>query len=228
MAIILSLSACSSVEEHLETNNNTIDDVFTFDIPQSLMYMTVANFLSMDEVDQDFYMLKGDNNNLLGEQNPQIIEQYFRNKLSVSQPQQNEIRNILYTIQNTPEGEEMFNKIFSKFDKIIIGFDEHEKGGIAIITEVEGGEIHNFISLGKIDSGYYCDNIKGKEVQKNTLTRIVFHELYHFANHLIPNKIDSNVNLSEEDETVRATDAFMEEYFNMCQRINYSNILVLN
>jgi hypothetical protein len=84
----------------------------------------------------------------------------------------------------------------------------------------------NDLALSPLDSlfGYYCSGDTNQSLQVFSLQHVMFHELYHLANHRNERQTSDAAILRVEMETVAATDAFITKYYGECPRVDYHTI----
>lgn len=152
------------------------------------------------------------------------LDQYF----SIPQSRENAVadtlRLALQEIAATPEGLSMIETIYQRFEGEKISVNIHhanQAGGV----DVDGRT--PVLIIGTSDwatqFAYYTDT----GVQDVSLQRMIFHELYHLANHVRPfvngENFSAELILRNEEEAVNATDAFMARYYGEPPRQDYSN-----
>lgn len=246
---LLATTACSSMQEnntsHALGNTITFDDILTFSLPESAIEPEVSEFLLLNEIDRDFLFLQGENQDLLTTDNPNKIRRYLKKRFGFNHEEKQQIRQAFQEIQSTPIGQELLDIIHDKYDIIhttktigIPGLAMYQSSAEYAMDHLGSGETREFGGYANLaldldtNMAYDCPN--GSPIVP-PLSRIIFHELYHFAHHIDPSALEKKqslrdllsirgqISLEDEEETVKATDTFAMELNGLCPRNTYSN-----
>lgn len=152
------------------------------------------------------------------------IDQYFDIPQSSQGAAADTLRMVLQEMAATPEGLSMIETIHQRFDGEKISVDIHhanQAGGVDVYGRTP------VLIIGTSDLATQFAYYTETGVRDVSMQRMVFHELYHLANHVRPfvNGEDFTAEMIDrnEEEAVDATDAYMARYYDEPPRQDYSN-----
>lgn len=209
------------------TRTMPAESLYSLQPPQRMVEEFVDNFTIIPREDKEYLVNAAEID--LDETDHNVIAAYFRKEMAFSPAEAREIREAMQAIAATPEGYDLLKKVHDKVNSPIFIGNVKDTGSGANVFEDSRGEYQQLIALGELDrnTSYFCnDNPVGNE-NKFSLIRVLYHELYHIGVQFTPEYMSKpgvkNLSQAEENEAVKATDAFMAKNFGECPRVAYSN-----